>query len=80
LLVGQAKHEVNYDDPRWYRNIILKESTLSKLAELLPEHKIEKDSDVYELMKEYQERFLSEVEPRIRTECSSTQEGDTETA
>jgi hypothetical protein len=36
ILVAKAKLEVDYQNPKWYRNIVFDELTLNKLAELFP--------------------------------------------
>jgi hypothetical protein len=36
ILVEKAKAEVDYDNPKWYRNIVFDESALKRLAELFP--------------------------------------------
>ena len=51
LLVAKAKSEVDYDNPKWYRNIIFNELTFKKLVELIPEFKIETDYNLLEIMK-----------------------------
>ena len=36
----KAKADVNYDNPKWYRNMIFDENASNKIAELFPERKM----------------------------------------
>ena len=66
LLVAKAKAEVDYDNPKWYRNIIFDESSLKKLAELFPERRIETDYDAAKLVEELGDKTLAELEKRLK--------------
>jgi len=69
LLVARAKSEVNYDDPKWSKNIVFNENTLRRLADLFPERKIETDFDAVELIKELHEggqNALDDLKKRMK--------------
>jgi len=66
LLVTKAKSEVNYDDPKWYRNIVFDNEALTELAELFPEKDIQTDHDAVKLVKELGDNALNELQKRIR--------------
>ena len=66
LLVAKAKAEVDYNNPKWYRNIIFDETVLNKLSELFPERKIETDHDAFKLVKELGEGVISELQKRMK--------------
>jgi len=66
LLVAKAKSEVDYDNPKWYRNIIFDELTFRKLVKLFPEYKIETDYDLFRLLEKHQSSFLKELRDRLR--------------
>jgi len=66
LLVAKAKEEVDYNNPKWYRNIIFDESSLKKLAELFPEYQIKTDYDAAKLAEELGNRTLAELERRLK--------------
>jgi hypothetical protein len=65
LIVEKAKAEVDYDNPKWYRNIIFDEQALSKLAELFPEEKIETDYDAMKVVEKYGDEMISELQKRL---------------
>ena len=65
LLVEKAKAEIDYDNPKWYRNIIFDENALKKLAELFPERKIKTDYDAFELVKEMGDNIVDELKKRM---------------
>jgi hypothetical protein len=65
LLVAKAKAEVDYNNPKWYRNIIFDEQALSKLAELFPEEKIETDYDAMKVVEKYGDEMISELQKRL---------------
>ncbi len=65
LLVAKAKEEVNYDNPRWYRNIIFDEDTLGKLSKLFPEDRVESDVDALKIVGKYGDSMISELQKRI---------------
>lgn len=67
LLVAKGKNEVDYDNPKWYRNIIFDESSLGKLADLFPEYGIKTDHDAVKLVEKLGEKVLKELEKRIKT-------------
>ena len=63
-LIERAKLEVDYDNPKWYRNIIFDEDTLNKLGELFPERKIQTDYDAFELVRELGNKVVDELKKR----------------
>lgn len=65
LLVAKAKSEIDYDNPKWYRNIVFDETSLKKLSELFPERKIETDHDAVKLVKELGDNALTELQKRL---------------
>ena len=67
LLVAKAKQEVDYDNPKWYRNIISDESSLKKLVELFPEREIKTDYDAVKLVEELGDNALNELQTRLST-------------
>ena len=67
LLVAKAKAEVDYNNPKWYRNIVFDEDALNKLAELFPEHRIRTDYDAAKLIKELGESALAELQARLKS-------------
>jgi len=66
ILVEKVKTEVDYSNPKWYRNIIFDENALIKLAEFFPEKKIKTDYDAFELMKELGENVVDELKRRMK--------------
>jgi len=66
LLVAKVKAEVDYNNPKWYRNIIFDEFVLNKLSELFPERKIETDHDAFKLVEELGEGVISELQKRMK--------------
>ena len=66
LLVAKAKSEVDYNNPKWYRNIVFDEDALNKLAELFPERQIKTDYDATKLIKELGDQALTELRSRSR--------------
>jgi hypothetical protein len=66
LLVAKAKSEVDYDNPKWYRNILFDESSLRQLADLFPEHSIETDSDAAHLIEQLGDNALTELNRRSK--------------
>jgi len=66
LLAVKVKQEVDYDNPKWYRNIVFNETALSKLTELFPEREIKTDYDAVMLVEELGENALSELQKRLR--------------
>jgi hypothetical protein len=67
LLVSKAKSEVDYDNPKWYKNITFDDSTLNKIAELFPERKIKTDYDAFKLVEELGDNALTELQKRLKT-------------
>jgi hypothetical protein len=65
LLVAKAKAEVDYNNPKWYKNIVFDESTLNKLAELFPERQIKTDYDALRLVEELGDNTLKELQKRL---------------
>jgi hypothetical protein len=66
LLVAKAKGEVDYDNPKWYRNVVFDESVLERLADLFPEREIRTDYDAVKLLKELGDDALKELQRRIK--------------
>lgn len=66
LLVAKTKGEVDYNNPKWYRNIIFDEDSLKQLAKLFPERGIETDRDAAHLVEELGDNALSELQKRIK--------------
>jgi hypothetical protein len=67
LLIMKAKKEVDYDNPKWYKEIIFDEKTLETLGKLFPERRIETDYDAVELVEKCYDdilRRLSEYKER----------------
>jgi hypothetical protein len=76
LLVAKAKSEVNYDNPKWYRNIVFDEIALNRLAELFPEREIKTDYDAIKLVEELGDDALNELQKRLKNmRISSREEG-----
>jgi len=67
LLVAKAKGEVDYDNPKWYRNIVFDNDALTKLAELFPERSIKTDHDAVKLVEELGDETLTELQKRLNT-------------
>jgi hypothetical protein len=61
LLVAKAKSEVDYDNPKWYRNIVFDEFALKKLTELFPEREIKTDYDAVKLVEELGDNTFNEL-------------------
>jgi hypothetical protein len=66
LLVAKAKAEVDYNNPKWYRNIMFDEDALGKLSELFPERGIKTDYDATKLLEELGDNALNEVQNRVK--------------
>jgi hypothetical protein len=66
LLVAKAKKEVDYDNPKWYRNVVFDEFVLERLADLFPEREIRTDYDAVKLLKELGDDALKELQRRIK--------------
>jgi hypothetical protein len=64
LLVPKAKQEVDYENPKWYRNIVFDETALKTLAELFPEREIKTDYDAVKLVEELGDNALNELQKR----------------
>lgn len=68
LLVAKAKAEVDYNNPKWYRNIVFDEEALNKLSQLFPERLIKTDYDATRLIEELGDNALTELRTRLKTE------------
>jgi len=66
LLVAKAKQEVDYENPKWYRNIVFDEAALKTLVELFPEREIKTDYDAAKLVEELGDNALNELQKRSR--------------
>ena len=69
ILVARAKAEVEYDDPRWYRNIVFEEEILSKLSRLFPEENLQTDYDAIRLVARLGQGIVSELQRRAAKEA-----------
>lgn len=67
LLVAKAKAEVDYNNPKWYRNIVFDEDALNKLSQLFPERQIRTDYDATQLIQELGDKALLELQTRMKT-------------
>jgi hypothetical protein len=65
-LVEKTKDEVDYSNPKWYRNIVFDEEALNKLTELFPERQIKTDYDATELLEELGDEALTELQSRLK--------------
>jgi len=65
LLVARAKSEVDYNNPKWYRNVVFDETSLKKLVELFPEREIKTDCDAVKLVEELGDNALLELQKRL---------------
>lgn len=61
LLVAKVKSDVDYDNPRWYRNILFDEQSLEKLNQLFPERELKVDADVLKLVKDYGDKLMDRL-------------------
>ncbi len=66
LLVARAKAEVDYNNPKWYKNIVFDEDALNKIVELFPERQIKTDHDAARLIEELGDNALAELQNRLR--------------
>jgi len=66
LLVSKAKAEVDYNNPRWHKNIVFDEGSLNKLSQLFPERQIKTDHDAVKLIEELGDNALSELQARLK--------------
>ena len=66
LLVEKAKAEVDYNNPKWYKNIIFDEEALNKLAELFPERQIKTDYDAAKLIEDLGDDAINELQKRLK--------------
>jgi len=71
FLAAKAKQEVDYDNPKWYRNIVFDESSLKRLTELFPEREIKTDYDAVRLAEELGGDVLNELQKEIERENES---------
>ena len=68
MLIAKVKNEVDYDNPKWYRNVIFDDKVLKMLFELFPEREIKTDYDAFKLVNEFDENFLAELHNRMKGE------------
>jgi len=61
LMVAKVKGDVDYDNPKWYRNILFDEESLSKLNQLFPERELKVDADVIKLVKDYGDSLVDRL-------------------
>lgn len=66
LLLAKAKAEVDYNNPKWYRNIVFDNDVLDKLSRLFPERHIKTDYDATRLIEELGDNALPELQNRLR--------------
>jgi len=65
LLIAKVKNEVEYDNPKNYRNVVFDENTLSRISELFPEENIQTDYDAINLLKKYENNLVKELQKRL---------------
>jgi len=75
LLVAKAKGEVDYNNPKWYRNIVFDEDALDKLSQLFPERQIKTDYDATRLLEELGSNALTELVDRMKYEKNDKRSG-----
>lgn len=68
LLVAKAKAEVDYNNPKWYRNVIFDDNALNMLAELFPERGIKTGYDAANLINEFGDNILVELQSILKME------------
>jgi len=66
LLAVKVKQEIDYNNPKWYRNIVFDETALNKLTELFPEREIKTDHDAIKLVEELGDSTLNELQKRLK--------------
>jgi len=66
LLVARAKAEVDYNNPKWYRNIVFDEDALNKFSQLFPERQIKTDYDATRLIEELGDNAVTELQNRLK--------------
>jgi len=71
ILVEKVKAEVDYNNPKWYRNIIFSEDVLNLLTQLFPERRIETDYDAVKLIEELGDDVLNELKKRLNKEVEN---------
>jgi hypothetical protein len=70
--VAKAKAEVDYNNPKWYRNIVFNEDALIKLAKLFPERQITTDCDAMRLVEELGDKVIARLYERMKKECNNS--------
>jgi len=65
ILIQRVKEEVDYDNPKWCRNIVFNEEALKLLAELFPERNIKTDYEALELLEKIRVDLAKEIQKRI---------------
>ncbi len=65
LLVVKAKEDVDYDNPKWHRNILFDEEAFNKLSQLFPEEKIQTDNDALKIVEKYGDKMIFELQKRM---------------
>lgn len=74
-LIQKAKKEVDYDNPKWYRNIVFSENVLKELNSLFPERDIKNDYDAAMLIDELGSEALEELRRRIERRALDNGQG-----
>ena len=65
LLAQKAKHEVSYNDPKWYNNIIFDEESLNFLSKLFPEKSIKTENVAMKPVQAYGDDLLIELQKKF---------------
>jgi hypothetical protein len=68
FLVAKAKAEVDYNNPKWYRNIVFDEETLGRLAQLFPEQEIKTDYDAAKLVEKLGDNIVTKLSERMKNQ------------
>jgi len=71
FLVERVKKEVDYDNPKWYRNIVFSEEALNLLKELFPERKIETDYDALKLLEDLVDDAFAKLTKKLNKEVEN---------
>jgi len=71
ILIEKVKAEVDYNNPKWYRNIIFSEDILNLLTQLFPERRIVTDYDAVKLIEELGDDVLNELKKRLNKEVEN---------
>jgi hypothetical protein len=76
LLLGQAKRDVNYDDPLYWTGIVMGRDELQKLSALLGNrYELESDADLLRLVEQNGDRLLQELTEALHGPQSGESDG-----